>query len=181
MNFLKWWWNLCCLLNKFSIFYCCEWPSLSPPPLRYLAHNNSFHICVIALDCPKKIFSLSLTHIIVDNEQQIATNCLSELLNSRGASNNFSYFYVFKGFKLNFLLALFVHHQLANVVYSWKLRNKLSLHHRRFQWILKWRFFLKRRLSLNERMKSRKFSFYINHGCLLAFWSCKNIWKDPFN
>ena len=100
------------------------------------------HLCYCSR-LPKKIilFSLSLTHITVDNEQQIATNCLSELLvDSWEPRIIFHIFMFLRVFKLNFLLALFVHHQLANVVYSWKLRNKLSLHRRRFHWILKWRF-----------------------------------------
>lgn len=137
MNFLKWWWNLCCLLNKFSIFYCCEWPS---PFASYASLTP--HSCYY---CRKRNYFLSLTHITVDNEQQIVSlNCK---IAARPRILFILYFYFIRVSKLNFSSrAMFVHHQLANVVYSWKLRNKLSSSS--FHWILKWRFLL-RRLSLN--------------------------------
>lgn len=156
-----------CWIN-FPYFIAANDPPPSPPT------HLSLHIHVIIAE--KRNYFLSLTHITVDNEQQIVSlNCK---IAARPRILFILYFYFIRVSKLNFSSrAMFVHHQLANVVYSWKLRNKLSSS----SFSLNIKMEISPPTLVIERMKSIKFYFYINHGCLLAFWSCKNIWKDSFN
>lgn len=128
-----------CLLNKFSIFYCCEWPSLNISHTTFVLLLYSLLLKVLLL--LKKIYiniflSPSLTHIkqlttsskyqqIVSLNSKIEIPCWLSFISLLPF---FFFFFLFLGISNSIFyspsLVLFVHHQLANAVYSWKISGK---------------------------------------------------------